>query len=170
MFIQDRYANNHVQNLLIFFLFLKNLIEEKWIHTDTHITQPAHLLKRIAWILYLFCFFIQIASLFVFWRVFCSHHSQKGSEKALTHLFTLMCNWLIALLCKYHESLFCSGLVTMSCLTLCDPMDCSHQAPLSMGFSKQEYWSRLPFFPPWYLPSPGIKPESPVLQANSLPK
>ena len=33
----------------------------------------------------------------------------------------------------------------------------SHQAPLSMGFSKQEYWSRLPFFPPGDLPEPGIK-------------
>ena len=31
------------------------------------------------------------------------------------------------------------------CLTLCDPMDSSHQAPLSLGFSRQEYWSRLPF-------------------------
>ena len=32
-----------------------------------------------------------------------------------------------------------------SCSTLCDPMDSSHQAPLSLGFSKQEYWSGLPF-------------------------
>ena len=31
------------------------------------------------------------------------------------------------------------------CLTICDPMDCSPQAPLSMVFSRQEYWSRLPF-------------------------
>ena len=58
-------------------------------------------------------------------------------------------------------------LVAQSCLTLCDPVDCSHQAPLSMGFSKQEYWSGLPFFPPWDLPSPGIEPESPALQADS---
>ena len=35
-----------------------------------------------------------------------------------------------------------------SCLTLCEPMDCSHQAPLSMGFSRQEYWSGLPFLSP----------------------
>ena len=32
------------------------------------------------------------------------------------------------------------------CLTTCDPMDCSHQAPLSMGFSRQESWNGLPFF------------------------
>ena len=36
-------------------------------------------------------------------------------------------------------------LATQSCPTLCDPMDCSHQAPLSMGFSRQENWSGLPF-------------------------
>ena len=34
--------------------------------------------------------------------------------------------------------------VAQSCLTLSDPMDCSHQAPPSMGFSRQEYWSRVP--------------------------
>ena len=39
-------------------------------------------------------------------------------------------------------------------------MDCSHQAPLSMGFSRQEYWSGLPFPPPGYLPKPGIEPTS----------
>ena len=38
--------------------------------------------------------------------------------------------------------------VAQSCLTLSDPMDCSHQAPPSMGFSRQEYWSGVP------LPSP----------------
>ena len=45
----------------------------------------------------------------------------------------------------------------------------AHQAPLSMGFSRQEYWSGLPFPSPGDLPDPGIKPESPVLQADSLP-
>ena len=48
-----------------------------------------------------------------------------------------------------------------SCLILCDPMDCSHQAPLSMGFSRQEYWSGLLCHPPKDLPDPGIKPGSP---------
>ena len=47
-----------------------------------------------------------------------------------------------------------------SCLTLCDPFDC--QAPLSMGFSRQEYWSRLPC-PPGDLPNPGIERVSPAL-------
>ena len=43
------------------------------------------------------------------------------------------------------------------------------QAPLSMWFSRQEYWSRLPFPSPGDLPNPGIKPKSPALQADSLP-
>ena len=44
-----------------------------------------------------------------------------------------------------------------SCPTPCDPMDCSPPAALSMGFPKQETWSRLPFPPPRNLPDPGIK-------------
>ena len=42
------------------------------------------------------------------------------------------------------------------------------QAPLSMVFSRQEYWSVLPCPSPWDLPNPGIKPRSPTLWANSL--
>ena len=43
------------------------------------------------------------------------------------------------------------------------------QAPLSRGFSRQEYWSGLPFPPPGDLRSPGMEPMSPALQADSLP-
>ena len=50
------------------------------------------------------------------------------------------------------------------CPTLCDPMDSSlHQAPPSIGFSRQEYWSGLPFPSPGNLPDPGIEPRSPTL-------
>ena len=49
------------------------------------------------------------------------------------------------------------------------PWTVAHQAPLSMEFSKQEYWSGLPFLSPGDLPDPGIKPESPALPADSLP-
>ena len=51
----------------------------------------------------------------------------------------------------------------------CDPMDYSPQAPLSMGFPRQEYWSGLPFPSSGDIPDPGIKPASPSLQADSLP-
>ena len=59
--------------------------------------------------------------------------------------------------------------VPQSCPTLHNPVHC--QAPLSMGFFRQEYWSGLPFPPSWDLPDPGIEPVSmsPALQADSLP-
>ena len=48
-----------------------------------------------------------------------------------------------------------------SCLTLCDPLwTVARQAPLSMGFSRQEYWSGLPCPPPGDLPDSGIEPAS----------
>ena len=49
------------------------------------------------------------------------------------------------------------------------PWTVTHQAPLSMGFSRQEYWRRLPCPPPRDLPDPGFKPGSPALQADSSP-
>ena len=64
----------------------------------------------------------------------------------------------------------CECEVTQSCPTLCDPMDYSraYQAPPSMGFSSQEYWSGLPFPSPGDLPNPGIEPGSPTFQADAL--
>ena len=62
----------------------------------------------------------------------------------------------------------CACLGTQFCPTLCDLMDCSPQALLSMGFSRQEYCSGYPFPSPGYLPNPEIEPESPALQADSL--
>ena len=49
------------------------------------------------------------------------------------------------------------------------PWTVVYQASLSMGFSRQEYWSGLPFPSPGDLPDPGIKPRSPALQADALP-
>ena len=55
------------------------------------------------------------------------------------------------------------------CLTLSNPLDyVAHQAPLPMGFSRQEYWTGLPCPSPGDLPNPGIQPRSPALQADSL--
>ena len=48
------------------------------------------------------------------------------------------------------------------------PWTVAHQAPPSMGFSRQEYWSGLPFPSPGDLPDPGIEPRSPALQADAL--
>ena len=60
------------------------------------------------------------------------------------------------------------GLITKSCPTLATPWIVARQAPLSMRFSKQEYWSGLPFPSSGDLPIPGIEPRSPALQADSL--
>ena len=49
------------------------------------------------------------------------------------------------------------------------PWTVTHQATLSMEFSRQEYWSGLPFSPPGALPNPGIERGSPTLQVDSLP-
>ena len=45
-----------------------------------------------------------------------------------------------------------------------NPWTVAYQAPPSMGFSRQKYWSGLPCLPPGHLPKPGIKPRSPALQ------
>ena len=57
--------------------------------------------------------------------------------------------------------------VTQSCPTLVTPLTVAPKVPLSMGLSRQEYWSGLPFPSPGDLPDPGIEPMSSALQADS---
>ena len=59
-------------------------------------------------------------------------------------------------------------LVAPLCLTLWDPVDWSPPGSSVLEFSRQEYWSGLPFLSPGDLPDPGIEPGSPALQADSL--
>ena len=61
------------------------------------------------------------------------------------------------------------GLVTKSGPTLVTIWTVAHQAPLSMVFSRQEYWSGLPVPSLGDLPNPGIEPMSPALQEDSFP-
>ena len=60
------------------------------------------------------------------------------------------------------------GLVAKLCPTLLSPWTVACQVPLSMGFSRQENWSGLPFPSSEDLPDSGIKPGSPALQADSF--
>ena len=61
-------------------------------------------------------------------------------------------------------------LFAQSCPTLCDPpWTLARQAPLSLGFSRPEYWSGLPVPSPGDLSDPGIEPGSSTVQADSLP-
>ena len=66
---------------------------------------------------------------------------------------------------KVELSLFSHSVISISFAT---PQTVARQAPLSMGFSRQEYESGLPFASPADLPYPGIEPGSPTLQADSL--
>ena len=68
------------------------------------------------------------------------------SEFAQVKVKLLSCSWLFA-----------------------TPWTVAYQAPPSIGFSRQEYWSGLPFPSPGDLPNPGIKPGSPALQTDALP-
>ena len=65
---------------------------------------------------------------------------------------------------------FCICVVQVHCCVrlFVTPWTVAHQAPLSMGFPRQEYWSGLPCPPPGDLPNPGIRPVCPALQADSL--
>ena len=64
---------------------------------------------------------------------------------------------------------YCCRLASKSDATPATLWTVAHQAPLSMGFPRQEYWSGLPFPSPEDLPDLGIEPTSPALQADSLP-
>ena len=99
---------------------------------------------------------------------YCRYHSCDRSECLLPETWvdkTCLVPWHIVLDPSFYNSTVVSkSEVAQSCLTLCDPMDSSlHQAPPSMGFSRQEYWSGLPFTSPGNLPDPGIEPRSPTL-------
>ena len=65
---------------------------------------------------------------------------------------------------------FCEVLKSLSRIRLfVSPWTVAYQAPQSMEFSRQEYWSGLPFPSPGDLPNPGIEPRPPTLQADTLP-
>ena len=80
--------------------------------------------------------------------------------------------WRGASKCRSIAGLCVSGseVKSLSCVRLFATLwTVAHQAPLSMGFSRQEYQRGLPFPSPGDLPNPGIEPRSPTLQADSLP-
>ena len=71
--------------------------------------------------------------------------------------------------CRVCVKVFgCCWLVTKSCQTLCEPMNCSLPGSSVHGFSMQEYWNGFPCPPPGDLPNPGIKPTSPALTGKSF--
>ena len=96
----------------------------------------------------------------------CSYGVDKDRSRFISNLESCFSKLVKR---KDRKSFCCSLKVkSLSRVRLCDPMDCN-QAPPSMGFSRQECWSGLPFPSPGYLPDPGIEPGSPTLQADALP-
>ena len=88
--------------------------------------------------------------------------------------FSLSYMTLLAFNQYLHTGFFCKNIMTkwksLSCVWLsATAWTVVYQASLSMGFSRQEYWSGLPFPSPGDLPDPGIKPRSPALQADTSP-
>ena len=111
----------------------------------------------------------------------CSHEIKRcllHGRKVMTNLDSILKSRDITLSAKVHlvkAMVFpvvmygCDeSEIAQSCLTLCDPMDCRPPGSSSMGFSRQEYWSGLPFPSPGDLSDPGIELWSPALQANAL--
>ena len=92
----------------------------------------------------------------VFWMLSCKPAFSLPSFTFIRRLFSSSLLSAIGGGCLVAKS--CPTLMTVAC-----------QVPLSLGFSRQEHWSGLPCPSPGDLPNPGIKPESPALQADSLP-
>ena len=122
----------------------------------------------------------------------CRRERERMRERALWLFFLcfflsldLPCvNWASQECCLFYlrSSLRSSDLPLFYFHGLFPPLSFSHchsgllfsilttyHAPSSMGFSRQKYWSGLPFPSPGDLPNPGIKPGSPALQADALP-
>ena len=90
----------------------------------------------------------------------------KHAKKAHRNLFSII---LKRLEISVSSAIFSLKVKLFSCVWLfATPWTVAHQAPQSMEFSRQEYWSGLPFPSPGDLPNPGIEPGSPALQADTL--
>ena len=113
-----------------------------------------HLITK--YIPYLFSFGMQASLCLGFWTVLFTTLEEKLLEQCLV---PSRCSMIFAE--EMNEPPACMHVkLLLSCPTLCDPMNCSPQAPLPMGFSRQEYWSGLPCPPPGDFPDRGIKPTS----------
>ena len=101
-------------------------------------------------------------------------YSLKSSHPRLLSQSPKICSLQLCLFCclayRVIVTIFLSEWVkSLSCVWLfATPWTVAYQDPLSMGFSRQEYWSGLPFSSPGDLPDPGIESQSPTLQADTL--
>ena len=88
-------------------------------------------------------------------------------SKLLVFLFSPLFASLLALICWFWKGSVGVCLVILVTSDSATLWTVAHLTPLSMGFSRQEYWSGLPYPPPGDCPDPGIEPMAPALQADS---
>ena len=95
-----------------------------------------------------------------------AHGSQPARFSQAVHISPQICiQWPQTITMMYlHHMLHCAQ--SLSHVQLCGPMDCTHQSPLSMEFSRKQYWSGLPFPTPGDIPNPEIEPTS--LESSTL--
>ena len=126
--------------------------------------------KTVVWSLFHYCNCSSVANLCATLCNPMDWGSQASLSFALSwSLLRLVSNELV-MPSSRHILCHCGGgWVAKSCPTLATPWTVARQAPLSMGFSRQEYQSGLPCPSPGDLPHPGTEPRSPALQAVSLP-
>ena len=97
-------------------------------------------------------------------------HNDSQFEKIIYSFIVITKYWLYSLCCTIYVWMLSHFSHVRLFVTL---WTAAHQAPLSMGFSRQEYWRGLPCPPPGDLPDPGIEPVSPAtiaLKMHSLPR
>ena len=115
-----------------------------------------------------------------YWRLtICYNIHQTNIHNKIDHFcvmkYKIQWHQIHSYCCAYMCSYCLHTCVVLSCSVLFDSAilwTVAHQAPLSMGFPRQEYWSRFPFLSPGDLPHPGIEPASPItpaLEEDSLP-
>ena len=96
-------------------------------------------------------------------------HPALGTNKTRKHVYKLTFSEVLTL-AKVWDEKWKMKVKSLSRVRLfATPWTVAYQAPPSMGFSRQECWSGLPFPSPGDLPNPGIEPGSPILQADALP-
>ena len=89
--------------------------------------------------------------------------------KTMHTKYTTDISYFTSAFCPCTNELYCSEVKLLSCVQLfVTPCTIAHEVPLFMGFSRQEYWSGLPFLPPGDLSDPGIEATSPTLQVDSF--
>ena len=105
------------------------------------------------------------------WQIFSIHKFRELQKEHLKALSRTTIKLSYSSKTKFPQSILLLLLFSQEVMSdsFVIPWTVTHQAPLSLGFPRQEYWSWLPFPSPGYLPDTGFEPMSAAWQADSLP-